>query len=30
MGHRITSEMLFGVTLLITVLMIAGWMVYFH
>ena len=30
MGHRFTSEMLFAITSLISVLMIIGWVVYFH
>ena len=30
MGHRVTSEMVFAVTLLITILMVAGWVIYFR
>ena len=30
MGHRITSGILFTVTFMITLLLIAGWMIYFR
>ncbi len=30
MGHRFTSEMLFAVASLITILMIIGWVIYFR
>ena len=30
MGHRITSGMVFTVALLATILLIAGWMIYFQ
>ena len=30
MGHRITSGMVFAAALLATILLIAGWMIYFQ